>query len=133
MFHEKDITIPANTDKTSPVVVTWRVEEGVITHVEISFPPGCHRLAHVQIWYHESQLYPHGRDEDFAADAYTIKFTDQFEINEPPYELKIKGWNEDDTYDHTITVRVNIVPKELVFPAKPLHIIASFLKRVLGI
>ena len=36
------------------------------------------------------------------------------ELNEPPYELTVKGWSEDDTYPHTLTVGVMLVEANAV-------------------
>jgi hypothetical protein len=49
---------------------------------------------------------------DFAGDTFPIDWDEYYECYQPPYELKIKGWNEDDTYAHAFDIFVAILPRK---------------------
>ena len=113
MFYDYALTIPANTAKGAPSEQEISLTHGVIHRVEIEFPAGCAGLAHLAIFLREFQLYPTNPDREFASDGYTIAFNDYFELFEPPHNLVIRGYNTDDTYSHTITVRIGVLPKDV--------------------
>jgi hypothetical protein len=114
MFYESSLTIPKNTPRETPVIGTFPIHPGVVTFAEVFFPPGCAGLAHVQIWLWERQLWPSNPDSYFTGDGTSISFTEDLEVVDPPFELEIAGWNDDDTYPHTPIVRVQITPSDLV-------------------
>ncbi|MBA7584129.1 hypothetical protein ES708_26082 [subsurface metagenome] len=49
-----------------------------------------------------------------AKTAFPIDWEEYYESYQPPYELKIKGWNDDDSYPHTFDVFVAILPRKAV-------------------
>ncbi len=102
------LTIPANTPKSSPERLNCQLTHGIINHVSVCFPPKKCNLAHLVIYRFEHQVWPTNPEESFAWDDYTIEFDEEFELLEWPYTMSIRGWNEDDTYEHTITVRFEI-------------------------
>lgn len=111
MFYNFTITIPANTLKSDRVVEVCDLTYGIIRHVAIAFPPGPKGLAHVVIYRYEHQLWPTNPGGSFAWDDYTIEFTEEFDLTERPHTLSIRGWNEDDTHEHTVTVRFELGDK----------------------
>lgn len=113
MYYVLPLTIPKNTPKSDPVEEELALTYGVIQRVEVEFPPGCAGLAHVRIQYHEFDLYPTNPGTYFSGDGFTIAFDDNFPITEVPHMIKIVGYNEDDTFDHTVTVRINVKLPEL--------------------
>lgn len=108
MFYVLPLTIPANTLETDPVEEELGLTYGVIQRVEIEFPPGCAGLAHVKVQYHEFDLYPSNPGTWFSGDGFTIAFDDNFPVTEVPHAVKVVGYNEDDTFEHTVTVRINV-------------------------
>ena len=112
MIYEKRITIPKNTPAYAPALTTIPIHPGVLQQVQVYFPPGCCALAHVVIKYWERQLFPTNPDSDFTGDDTLIEFSEDLEIVDPPYEFVVLGWNEDDTYSHTIIVRMQIIPHD---------------------
>lgn len=108
MFYSFNLTIPANTDKINAVNQVCKLTYGIIRHVAIGFPPGPKGLAHIVIYRYEHQVWPTNTDGSFAWDNHTIEFTEEFDLTERPHTLSLRGWNEDDTYPHTITVRFEL-------------------------
>jgi hypothetical protein len=113
VYYDFTLTIPANTTESSPTEDVVRVTHGVLHRIEVAFPAGCAGLAHLVILYREFQLYPTNPEGNFASDNYTIPIDDYFELFDHPYTLKLRGWNLDDTYSHTITVRLGIYPEDV--------------------
>ena len=114
MLFTVDINVPANTTKADPEEKILEIAHGIITWVSVLFPPGCHRLAHCIILHHEHQIAPSTENMDLAGDTSPIEWNEYYESYQPPYELKIKCWNEDDTYPHKITVRIAVLPRKAI-------------------
>lgn len=119
MFYEFRLTIPANTSRAEPAEDVVEVSPGRVVAVEIQFPPGCAALAHVAVLQELHQLWPTNPDGDIAADGASISFQEDHLLDQPPFQLTLRGWNEDDTYPHTITFRFNVLPVSPPPPAPP--------------
>jgi hypothetical protein len=113
VFYDYALTIPANTTAASPSELEISLTHGVIHRVEIEFPAGCAGLAHLAVFLREFQLFPTNPGREFASDDHVIAFDDYFEMFEPPHNLLLRGYNTDDTYSHTITVRIGVLPKDV--------------------
>lgn len=109
MYYDYAITVPANTTEDDPVTQVIELTAGVIYRLEVHFPIGCFGLAHCQIRHHETQHWPSNLDGSFATDGYAIVIDELFDLNAEPYTLKAICWNDDDTYQHVITVRVGVL------------------------
>lgn len=112
MFYDFAITVPAGRAESTPVEQVMKLTKGVIHRVEVQFPIGCAALAHCRIYHEEHQLFPTNPPGSFATDGYTIPIDDNFELNTEPYSLKARCWNDDDTYQHIITIRVGVLRGE---------------------
>ncbi|MBA7692258.1 hypothetical protein ES703_100821 [subsurface metagenome] len=76
--------------------------------------PGHAALAHLVILHHEHQIAPSTGSMDFHGDTFPIDWEEYYESYQPPFELKLKGRNEDDTYPHTFTVYVVVLPRRAI-------------------
>ena len=112
MFYEVRLTIPKNTSAAAPVSTVIYIHPGTVKQIEIIFPHGCVGLVHAQLFYESSQVWPSNINSDFAGDDVRIVFNEDYEIKSTPFEIGVKGWNEDDTYPHTVTVRLQITTAE---------------------
>jgi len=133
MFYDFSLTIPANTPQSSPQRQRIKLTQGVIHKVEIQFPSGCAGLVHVLIRDLEQQVWPTNRDGSFASDNYVISFIEFYELKEPPYEFELEGWNEDDTFDHTITFRFGVLPREALEPYREQMSFLERFRRLVGL
>jgi hypothetical protein len=111
IFVEHALT-PKSTLKTNPLITSIHIVLGTITLVSVQFPPGVNALAHCKITWGLYQLFPSNEQGDFATGGETVTWDEQIEINTEPLELKMVTWNEDDTYDHTITARIVMQPSQ---------------------
>lgn len=87
---------------------------GKITHVDIQFPSGVNALAHIAIAGGLHQAFPTNPDGNFASGNETISWDEDFDLLTGPLSLDAYTWNDDTTYDHTITVRVVMTAASLM-------------------
>lgn len=108
MYFVYPLTIPAQTTQDDPVIAMMGLCYGTIMRVRVLFPPGPCGLAHMQIYRYEHQLYPTTPGASFAWDDTVIEFTDSYPLLGVPFEVKLLGWNTDDSYPHTIEVHLEV-------------------------
>jgi len=116
MYYDFSFTIPANTTKASPHTEKVKLTHGIIHRVEVGFPPGCAGLAHCVIREGLHQHWPTNPDGSLNDDSYTISFNEFLELTRRPYTLTLAGWNLDDTYDHTLEIRIGVLPIDVLMP-----------------
>lgn len=114
MLFEASITIPANTLSTAPTIETLKIAHGIISKFMVRPRPGHAALAHLVILHHEHQIAPSTEGMDLSGDTFPIDWEEYYESYQPPYELKLKGWNDDDTYPHTFDVFVAVLPRKAI-------------------
>jgi hypothetical protein len=100
-------TTPANTSKENALETSLKLTTGIIIQVVLYHPEGCHGLAYAAIFRGGHQLYPTNSEEAYNGNAVPATFTDNYEL-ESPAELTLKTWNLDDTYEHTVYVRITV-------------------------
>jgi hypothetical protein len=110
VFYQCSITIPAATVKDTPEQVYLTVSKGTIQRWFVGFPPGCAALAHIAVYWHEQKVFPAGEEEAVNWDDYVFDPLEDLDLSEPPYRLKVVGWNDDTSYEHTIQVAVVVFP-----------------------
>ena len=100
------LAIPANTPETNPVVKRIRLLKGTLRRVLIHFPPGASALAHIRAFLDDKQILPDKNEGDvedsIALDDATFPLILNKKVEKREAELRVEGWNEDDTYPHTI-------------------------------
>ena len=112
MFYDYTLTIPPNTLITKPVTKIVTVSPGLVDRVMIIFPTGVAALAHIRILRGTHQVWPSNLDGDFASDGEFLDFSENYPLQDAPYEFILSGWNDDDSYTHKLIVRFNITPLE---------------------
>lgn len=116
MFYSNVITVAANTAKASASETIIKMSQGVITDVSFRPRPGHVGLLHAQVFYQEHMIIPSEDDEDLHGDTFPIEWTDWIELKTKPYELKVKAWNDDDTYAHTFDISFTLLPQWVALP-----------------
>ena len=114
MLFEASITIPKSTTEPNAITMVFPIAHGVITKFMVRPRPGHSGLAHLVIKHHEHLIAPSTENMDFAGDTFPIDWEEYYECSQPPYELKLKGWNEDDTCEHTFDVFVAVLPRKAI-------------------
>ena len=110
MLYEYALTIPANTAEAAPATMDAPLAPGTVARVDVQFPSGCVGLVHVQIWRSEHQVWPGNLDGDISAEGLVVSWPEDRDLEDEPLTLTLRGWNDDDTYAHTITFRFSVLP-----------------------
>ena len=108
MIYSSSITTTADTAEKSIPDVVLKITSGLIWLMEVDFPPGCCGLLHVQIFDGSYQVLPATPGESLHGDSVTMRFDDLYFKQAAPFELKIRTWNEDDTWPHVTQVRIGV-------------------------
>lgn len=114
MIFEASITIPKNTVEAGAATVILPIAQGIITKIMVRPRPGHAALAHLVILHHEHQIAPSTGSMDFHGDTFPIDWEEYYESYQPAFELKLVGWNDDDTYPHTFDVFVAVLPRRAI-------------------
>jgi len=133
MSYAWDINVPAGTSESSPVTQILKLHKGVITKIEIKFPPGVHGTVKVRIFRWEAPLVPLNRDGWITGDGETVRYNLYYDLNQEPYWLKFLAVSPNATYDHMITVRIEVLPKEIALTAVLLNKLINIFRRVFGV
>lgn len=130
MFYTKEITVSANTAEADADETSLPVSHGIITWISFRPRPGHVGLCHCQVFYHDIQICPFTRTEDLHGDTFPIEWNEFIEVFTEPFELRIKSWNEDDTYDHTYDISFVILPKVAVLAVSIVEAIEKMLSQI---
>ena len=133
MLFQGTITIPKNTTEDTPLEQILVIAKGILTKFMVRPRAGHAGLAHLVISYHEHQIAPSTENMNLHGDAFPIDWEDYYECYQPPYELKLKGWNEDDTYPHAFDVYVAVLPRKAIIATAIADAFGSFMSNVAGI
>jgi len=129
MLFQASITIPKNTTSGSPTTAILKIAHGIITKIMVRPRPGHCGLAHLIILHHEHQIAPSTENMDFHGNVPAIDWEEYYESYQPPYELKLKGWNSSTLYPHAFDVFVAILPRKAILALA----IVDALKNVISI
>jgi hypothetical protein len=116
MVYRWSITTPLNTLSTSKQTTLLQVCKGVIHQIDIVFPPGSAGLLHLHINDALHQVWPYNTGQDFSGHNFTIRFREFIPVLHEPYQFTAYTWNDDDTYDHILIIRLGILPIAVIAP-----------------
>ena len=111
MYYAWNILLERENTSVTPEKTILAIEKGTIIRCETVFPSGCAGLVFCHIDHALHQVYPKNPNYQYSGNGESIVATDEYDIKEEPYQVEFYGWNTDEIYDHTITVRIQIVPK----------------------
>lgn len=108
-MYQTDLTIPANTPRTAPTEGSLTLNAGRLVRILVAFPPGCVNLARVAIHLMGAQIEPWNPVGYLGWDDYVYDIECNHEIPEGGTKVVVKGWNLDDTYQHTVHFGFEVV------------------------
>lgn len=108
MIYVHPITTPANTAATAKVKTILQLQRGRVIGMQVHFPSGHIGLTHIQLARGLHQFYPTNPEANFSSSGEAIVWVEDFLLDHAPFQLEAYTWNTDDTFEHTITVRVVI-------------------------
>ena len=109
MSYALQLEIPPLTQKDSPVSISVFLPPCKLSGVNVLFPIGCAGLVGVQAHFQTKQVLPFNKGAYYIANGQIVRIDTSIEIIEEPFELVFTGYNEDDTYPHTLYIFVDIV------------------------
>lgn len=122
--------IPADTSKAALVEQKKKIRTGIITHIEVLMPPGCHKLVYATVSHRLTQLMPFNPDEAVRADTYPVVGDYYWSVTESSPELILRGWSPDTIYDHTVSIRITVLPKAVASMLPLVNVLTKFLQRI---
>ena len=129
MFHEFDLTIPANTLKASPAELAAVMGTGIIKGVEVQIPFGCRGLVFTVALRGLNQVWPSNPDASIKGDGSPVRWGESYDLTEPPHVITLRGWSPSTSFQHIITWRFELAPAPEREPVTPG--ITSKLRRLL--
>ena len=125
-----DIVTSPNTSEEDPQETELMVSYGIIHFIGLKIPAGSQGELHVQLLHGEDRLAPMNPDGDYSGDGDYIPIRDFFDIMTGPASLKARTWNTSTTRDRSISVHIQILPREILIPEKKLtDYLIAFLRR----
>jgi hypothetical protein len=113
MIYQASITTLKNTASTSPKETILKVTKGLVYKIEVFYPLGSSGLLGCSVWDGSFQVWPTTLGTWFIGDGNIIAFDEVYLKEEEPFEFRIYTYNEDDTYNHYLSVRLGLVSKEI--------------------
>lgn len=102
------LPLPPLTLITAPVTYHLPLHAGTLVQLEIEFPSRCSGLAHVWVTRGTHQIAPFNPGGTYSGDGRVIPINLNVPIDDEPYSVDVWGYNQDDTFTHTPTIRVNV-------------------------
>lgn len=116
MQYVTQVTVSANTLKVNAATTDLKITNGVIHRIAMTFPAGCVGLVGVQLFDGGHPIAPSTAGQWFTGNNRTVEFPEFYEIVGAPRIITTKVYNLDDTYAHTVTVELYVLPKIVVAP-----------------
>lgn len=112
-----DLTIPPNTLKGSPARKLADLGEGIISQVEISFPPGCANKVHAIVRQGLHQVWPSNEDGTYHWDDHTYSRRQHYPVKSGDPLFILEGWSPTTIFPHSIQFSFSVLPKKVLEPA----------------
>jgi len=116
MLYAKHVTFPSGKTELTKTRKHFHISKGWIYRAWLIFPPGCAGLVKVRVLHQGHPIIPINKSDYVKADDYVFELPMYFEVPTEPYRVTFEGWNEDDTYNHTITLMLLVLPKSYILP-----------------
>lgn len=116
MYYDFAVLVETKHKADSPKEEILTLTKGVIHRVEVEFPAGCRGQVYLKLLHREHQVWPTNPQGAFNGEGYTVPIDEHYKLTSEPYTLKAVAWGVDCGYEHTLTVRVGILPESVVAP-----------------
>ena len=113
MIYSANIITDEDTAKSALKKTVIDVTKGLVYKVEFYFPPGSAGLMGVAVFDGLFQVWPSNVGEFFTGDDTLISFDDMYLKNAAPFQFQCYTYNEDDTNNHVVGVRIGLVSKDV--------------------
>ena len=117
MLYGDIYSVPENTPANNPSSRKVVVTKGTIAQWIVYGPDEKANLLHVRVLYQKHQILPCGDLMWMYPLDIGAPISENLLLEDPPYELEIEAYNDDDSYPHEYIVLMNIKPFEAVTEA----------------
>lgn len=131
MLYKRQISTAANTTKANAVKTQIRAWAGVITKIQVRFPPGPRGLLHVVIKLGGIQIFPIDILTDVAGEDEPVTSEEFVVMSKGWNNLNIFTWNESTKYSHDCIVRITVLPHNIADPFSKIAEVATSLRFIL--
>jgi len=107
-----ELTVPAGTTQDKPAEAEVEIEEYTVIRFDVFFPPGCHGLVNVAVFYGSEQIAPKPAGAALKGDNELLSWPEEWHCPEKPTKLVFRGWAPNTMYPHTLLCRVITRPIE---------------------
>ncbi|HUX62101.1 MAG TPA: hypothetical protein VMV32_12375 [Ignavibacteriaceae bacterium] len=125
------MTFPFGKTELTKTIEHFGISKGWIYRAWVIFPPGCAGLVKVRIEHEGHPIIPINKSDYIKADDYVFELPMFYEVPEEPYQLTFEGWNEDESYNHEITLMLLVLPKAFILPVGATEGIMESLKSLI--
>jgi len=116
MIYSFSISTPKDTSAASPLETAMPLCRGVIHQVDFYFPPGSLGMLKLRVNSAIHQIWPYNTGEFMLGDDVYFSFREHIPLLDEPYRLQAFSHNLDDTYDHSLIVRIGVLPLNIAAP-----------------
>lgn len=113
MIYSVDINTEESRPYTDRKLTRLSVAKGLVYQVELFFPAGSHGLLHCFIMDGGYQCWPSHPGQTFIGNNILITFPDMYIKGSAPFLFDIFTYNLDNTFDHTLSVRIGLVSADI--------------------
>lgn len=111
------MTTPKNTTQSAPLETSITLPVGRINAIWIEFPKGCCGLAGFQLWRGARQIFPVTQGIWQIGDNIFIRLKFTQILFSEPLQIIGKSYNNDDTFQHRMTVIMEMSGNKEDLPA----------------
>jgi hypothetical protein len=129
VYRFAQLWIPPQTSEDDPAALLVQLQRGVIVSWDVGFPDGCADLVHVAVYHFEHQILPGNEDESLFWNDHVFQIPEHYVLDEEPYEVEIRGWSDDDSYEQYVVVGIAVEPIEDVTLK---DMLGAFLRSMVG-
>lgn len=104
-YYAINVTTPTSTMPSSPLVTVWKMEDVILSRIEIDVPPGHNALTGIAIFRSQQQVIPWGNSGFLIANDRLLVIDVNEELTES--ELVIHTYNQD-IFQHTHYLRATV-------------------------
>lgn len=116
MFFERHITVPANTLETSPLITEMEMKIGVIHYFE-AIPWGyAIDMLKCRVERGLHSIFPTNGSPYISFNGIPVAGRVNYKIDGPPTTLRIISWNDSTLYPHSFTMRLWLLPEDILAP-----------------
>lgn len=107
-FYVVHQTIPPNTLRSAPVSVSFEAANPVLSCKSVRFPKNAAMLCGIQVCDRNGIIWPSpgSPSQWITGDFETVLDDSSVRLSGSPFELKIRMYNEDCTYDRAPEIRL---------------------------